>query len=362
EVIGSFSAGASVRNEVTDSSITQIIYEMERLVNEPVPDSTLTTIKNIMNGSFARSLERPQTIANFALNIERYKLPKDFYQTYLQKLNAVTAAEVQAMAQRIIKPSNCNITVVGNKEVAAKLAIFAGSGKVEMFNYDGSPFSEMKPAPAGMTKDDVLKKYIEAVGGEALLSSIKSYEQTGTLDMGGMSVQMSLKMKGGNKMLHTMKMGPMEVMKRVYDGKVGRTSGMGQPTELMDEGAMGESRLQCDMLGELHYAQYGITPVLKGIDSVNGEDAYVVELQKPDGSVSTDYFSVKTALRIKSVSAEGEGEQMQVVETLYTAYSEIGGMKYVSKMTQSVDGQAMEFTYDKMILNPVIADTEFAIE
>ncbi|MFM9986244.1 MAG: M16 family metallopeptidase, partial [Flavobacteriales bacterium] len=42
EVIGSFSAGASVRNEVTDSSITQIIYEMERLVNEPVPDSTLT--------------------------------------------------------------------------------------------------------------------------------------------------------------------------------------------------------------------------------------------------------------------------------------------------------------------------------
>lgn len=362
EVIGSFSAGASVRNEVTDSAVTQILFEMDRLVKEPVPDSTLNTIKNIMNGSFARSLERPQTIANFALNIERYKLPKDFYQTYLQKLNAVTAADVQAMAKRVLKPSNCNITVVGNKEVAPKLAVFAGSGKIEMYNYDGSPYSELKPVPAGMTADDVLKKYIQAVGGEALLSSVKSYEQTGTLSMQGMNIQMSLKVKDGSKMLHTMKMGPMEVMKRVYDGKIGKTSGMGQPTELMDEGGLGEARLQCDMLGELHYAQYGIKPVLLGIDKVNGEDAYVVELQKPDGSSSTDYFSVNSGLRIKSISTEGEGEEMQIIETLYQSYEETGGMKFVSKMTQGVAGQQMEFTYDKIILNPVIPDTDFIVE
>jgi zinc protease len=362
EVIGSFSAGASVRNEVTDSAVTQILIEMDRLVKEPVPDSTLTTIKNIMNGSFARSLERPQTIANFALNIERYKLPKDFYQTYLQKLNTVTAADVQAMAKRIIKPSNCNITVVGNKDVAAKLTSFAGNGKVEMFNYDGTPYSELKPAPAGLTATDVLKKYIDALGGETLLASVKSYEQTGALSMSGMSLQMTLKVKDGSKMLHTMKMGPMEVMKRVYDGKKGQSSGMGQPTELMDEGALGESKLQCDMLGELHYAQYGITPVLKGIDTVNGEDAYLIELQKPDGSSSSDYFSVKTGLRIKSVATEGEGEEMQLIETYYTEYAETGGVKYVSKMTQSAAGQQMEFTYDKMILNPVIADSEFAVE
>ena len=53
---------------------------------------------------------------------------------------------------------------------------------------------------------------------------------------------------------------------------------------------------------------------------------------------------------------------MQLIETFYTEYAETGGVKYVSKMTQSAAGQQMEFTYDKMILNPVIADSEFAVE
>jgi predicted Zn-dependent peptidase len=128
EFVGSFSAGASVRNEVTDSSIVQFLYEMERMVNEPVADSTLSVVKNIMTGSFARSLERPQTIANFAYNIEKYGLPKDYYETYLQKLNAITAADVQALAKKIIRPKNCYITVVGNKEIAEKLNVFAASG------------------------------------------------------------------------------------------------------------------------------------------------------------------------------------------------------------------------------------------
>jgi len=74
EVVGAFSAGASVRNAVTDSAVTEILYEMKRLVDEQVPDSTLQTVKNIMTGSFSRSLERPQTIANFAFNIEKYSI------------------------------------------------------------------------------------------------------------------------------------------------------------------------------------------------------------------------------------------------------------------------------------------------
>src|SRR5690606_21032664 len=121
---------ASVRNAVTDSAITQFLYEMQRLVEEPVDDATLQTVKNILTGSFSRSLERPQTIANFAYNIEKYNLPKDYYETYLQKLNAITPADIQALAKRIIKPNNAYITVVGNREVIPALEQF---GKVEIY-------------------------------------------------------------------------------------------------------------------------------------------------------------------------------------------------------------------------------------
>ncbi len=140
KLIGRFSAGASVRNEVTDSSIVQFMHELNRMLDEDVAADHLQLVKNSMTGSFARSLERPETMARFALNSLRYKLPKDYYATYLEKLNAVTIADVREMARKYIKPDNAYILVVGNKdEVASKLGGFASSGKVDFYNADGDP-------------------------------------------------------------------------------------------------------------------------------------------------------------------------------------------------------------------------------
>ncbi len=361
EIIGSFSAGASVRNEVTDSSIVEFLYEMEKLVNEPVADSTMQTIKNIMTGNFARSLERPQTIANFALNIEKYNLPKDFYKTYLQKLNAVTAADVQAMAKRVIKPSNCNITVVGNKEIEPKLARFAANGKVEVLNFDGTPFMAMKPAPAGITVQDVLNNHIKAMGGAEALSKVKSYEQNGTLAMGPMSMGVNIKMKDNSKFKMLITMQGMEAMKNVYDGTKGNMYQMGQKS-VMEDGDLLDSKMQSDMLGEMHYAQYGIVPTLIGIENVDGQDAYAVQLKKGDEELSTDYFSVATGLRIKSVTMEGEGAEAYTVESSFTEYGQQEGIKFVKKMIVNQGGQVMEFNYTEMKINPKIEDKEFVVE
>ncbi|MFN0031193.1 MAG: insulinase family protein [Flavobacteriales bacterium] len=360
QVVGSFSAGASVRNEVTDSSIVQFLYEMQRMVNELVPDSTLQTTKNIMTGNFARSLERPQTIANFAYNIQRYNLPKDYYQTYLQKLNAVTPADIQAIARKFIKPSNCNITVVGNQAILPTLQQFAASGNVEVLNYDGSPFIDKKPVPDGMTANDVLNKYIAAVGGEKVLAEVKSYEQTGTMQMGPMKMEMKVKMKDNAKRLEQFNFGKMEI-KEVYDGKNGVSIQVGKK-EKMSEGDLLNKKMDCDMLGELHYAQYGITPVLTGIETINGEEAYVVELRKSDGNVDKDYFSIASGLRLRSITTDGAGEEAVTVETNYVEYASVNGMKYVKKVAQTVGGMQMEFNYDTMVINPKLDDKDFVVE
>jgi zinc protease len=131
KLIGNFNAFASVRNEVTDSSVTEFIYELERIVNEPVSVEDLNLSKSSLNGNFGRSLESPQTIANFALNTFRYNLPKDYYNNYLKNLDAVSVTDVQDMARKYIRPSNCNIIVVGNKDnVADKLKKFDSDGEV----------------------------------------------------------------------------------------------------------------------------------------------------------------------------------------------------------------------------------------
>jgi predicted Zn-dependent peptidase len=83
EIIGKFTAYADVRNSVTDSAITEILYEMKRIRKDTVGDKELQKAKNYLTGSFAIALEDPKTVANFAINIERWNLPKDFYTNYL---------------------------------------------------------------------------------------------------------------------------------------------------------------------------------------------------------------------------------------------------------------------------------------
>ena len=82
------SASGSFRNEVTDSAITQMLLEFEKIASSDVTDEELALTKSAMAGSFARSLESPQTIARFALNIIRNRLPQDYYANYLKRLEA----------------------------------------------------------------------------------------------------------------------------------------------------------------------------------------------------------------------------------------------------------------------------------
>lgn len=361
EFVGSFSAGASVRNAVTDSSIVQFLYEMDKLVNEPIPDTTIQIVKNIMTGSFARSLEGPQTIARFALNIEKYKLPKDYYETYLQKLNSITAADLQTLAKKVIKPSNAFITVVGNKEIVPTLEKFAANGKVELYNPDGTVYTDLRPAPDGMTAKDVLKKYVDAIGGEAALSKVKSMEQKGTMNLGPMSAQVNVKVKDNSKFKMVINIGGMEMVKQVYNGTKGVMVQMAK-SEPLGESDVADLKSEMDMLSEMNYEKNGIVPTLKGIDKLDNGDAYVVELKKPDGSITTEFYNVATGLKSKILGVEGEGEDMVNSETIINDYATKDGIKYVSKRTQNVGPQTIIFSIDELIINPKIDDKEFSID
>jgi len=369
EVIGSFSAGASVRNAVTDSAVTEILFEIDRLVKEPVADSTLQTIKNIMTGSFARSLERPQTIANFALNIEKYKLPKDFYETYLQKLNAVSVADVQAMAKRVLRPANAYITVVGNREEADKLAKFAASGKVNIVNADGTPFSDLKPVPDGVTIQTVIDAYVNAMGGKDVFALVKSYEQVGEMKVGPMALSVNMKVKDNAKLVNVISMNGNEMMKQVFDGNKGVNVQMGAKKP-MDEKELVDIKMQIDMMVEANYEKYGAKATLKGMGKVDEEEAYVVEVIKSTGDKATDYYSVKTGLKLMSASVQGEGEEAVMAETRYTEYATANvadgkamrSLKYPAKFTQSAGPQSMEFSFTEMRVNPKLNDKDFIVE
>jgi len=278
-------------------------------------------------------------------------------------------ADVQAMAKRVLRPANAYITVVGNREVADKLSKFAASGKVELLNADGTPFSDMKPVPDGVTIQTVIDSYVNALGGKEAFALVKSYEQIGEMKMGPMSLSVQMKVKDNSKLVNVISMNGNEMMKQVYDGAKGVNVQMGTKKP-MDADELVDIKMQIDLLVEANYEKYGAKAVLKGIGKVDEEEAYVVEVTKSTGDVATDYYSVKSGLKLMSTSMQGEGEEAVLAETRYTEYGSanvvdgktIKTVKFPSKFKQTAGPQSMEFIFSEMRVNTKLNDKDFVVE
>jgi len=109
-----FGASASVRTPKTDSAVREFLGQIDRIRTERVSDEALANAKALYDGSFALGLEDPARTATFASTILINNLPADFYKTYLQRINAVTAEDIMRVAQKYFNYDNTRIIVVGN--------------------------------------------------------------------------------------------------------------------------------------------------------------------------------------------------------------------------------------------------------
>jgi zinc protease len=94
-----------------------MITEVKLIRSEPVSEEVLQNAKNLYNGSFALGLETPGRSASFASNIILNKLEKDFYRTYLQKINAVTKDDILRVSKKYFTVDHSRIVVVGNGQI-----------------------------------------------------------------------------------------------------------------------------------------------------------------------------------------------------------------------------------------------------
>ncbi len=358
--VGSFSASASVRNEVTDSAIVQFLYELNRIRDEKVADEELNQAKNVIAGSFARSMERPQTIANFALNTFRYKLPKDYYSTYLKRLQAVTAAEVQAAAKKYITPDRAHIVVVGSKDdVAEKLKPFATSGEIKYFDNYGNPV-DMKGSviPTDLTAADVIDNYLNAIGGREKLASVKDVTVTAGSSIQGQALKMTVAQKSPGKLHILVSAGGFTVSETKFDGEKGVVSQGPQSEKVTGEDA--ESlKEQAMIFPETKYGEEGYKLELKGAEPIEGAQAYRIDVTTPKGTTKTEYYDTKTGFKIREVEKTENGP----ITNDWTDYREVDGIKYPHKMT--VVGMApfpLVFEVESVEINKGLDDATFKVE
>jgi YD repeat-containing protein len=360
-IVGSFNAQTSVRNEVTDSAVYQIMYELQRIIDEKATEEELASAKAYVTGSFARSLERPQTIANFALNVKRYNLPEDYYATYLQRVDAVTLDDIRSMAKKYIKPNNAHIIVVGKgSEIAGGLA---GFGVLKYYDIYGNEYTPAKAElPAGLTAAKILDNYLDAIGGEEKVRGIKDLKMMLKTEAQGNTIEINIKSKAPAMSKMDITMGGMAVMTSVFNGTEASMKQMGQAMPI-DEARKKDMAFESAIVSEIAIKDMGLSAELTGIQPVEGKNAYVVEITKPSGNKTTYYYDAASGLKVRTsvVVQSPQGEMIQ--ETDLLDYKDVEGVKFPFSISMPMGGpMKMTATAETIEVNTGIDDSEFSIE
>ncbi|HEX6046062.1 MAG TPA: pitrilysin family protein [Pyrinomonadaceae bacterium] len=134
---GTWVSSAEVRTDVTEGAMKEFMFELNRLRDTAVPAEELENAKRAIIGGFALSLEQPQSLLQNIITQKLYNLPADYWDTYPQKVAAVTAEDVQRVAKKYIDLGHLQVVAVGDASKARD--VLSKYGKVEVYDADGKP-------------------------------------------------------------------------------------------------------------------------------------------------------------------------------------------------------------------------------
>jgi zinc protease len=112
---GTFVALASVVTAKTDSSLIEFLKELRRIRDETVAAPELAKAKAYLTLGLPGDFETTAGAAARFRELLAFGLPLDYYDHYVERIDAVTAADVQRAARQYIDPDHFDIVVVGDK-------------------------------------------------------------------------------------------------------------------------------------------------------------------------------------------------------------------------------------------------------
>ena len=355
-----FNATAKVRNMVTDSAVVEALKEINRIKTEPVDAQTLKDAKAKYVGNFIMGLERPQTVANYALNIKLNNLPKDFYTTYLQRINDVSVEDVKRVANKYFKSENARVVIVGK-----------GSDVLENLEKTGIPIKYYdayanatekpvfsKPLPKGLTAETVIKNYVTAVGGEANLRKVNSTLTNADVTIQGAPFKPKAILKQMSPNKFSMEMiveGMGTVMKQSFDGENGYQEQQGRKVP-MEEKDVTSRKAEKGLFPELFMEASNIE--LESMTTIEGTDVYKIKVIKGE-KISFRYYDTKSNLLLRTESTtEVQGQSVTTITDL-SNYKEVAGVM-IPSTTKIINGpQVIILETTEVKVNEGVTEADF---
>jgi len=216
---------------------------------------------------------------------------------------------------------------------------------------------------SAQTADQILKKMIEAQGGQKLFDSIKDITITGSIElpMQGLSGTLTVYKKEPDKRRLDFEAMGM-VITQAYDGQIGwYTNPQTGSIEDMGEEMLAETKRQAMPIVAVVYPQkYGMTYTFQGKENIEGKDYFILEETYPDGFKATLYIDAGTYLIYKQkVKVMQMGAEIEV-EEYSSDYKKVNGMMMAHSMVSYAGGTEIQsVTINEVKINTGLDDALF---
>lgn len=349
----SFRATASVRNMVTDSSVVEMMKEINTIRYKKITKSELKNAKAQYIGSFVINVQKPETVAGYALNRELYNLPENYYETYLEKINAVTIDEVQNAAIKYFRGDKARIIITGKGIDVLKNLEKNSDYKINYFDKYGNPSEKPEmtlPIPDGMTVTAVINKYFEAIGGKEKAMAVKTTMMVSNATIQGTPLVMTTKASAPNKTLMTISVMGNTMQKVVFDGEKGYQEAQGRKTDMKPEDIT-EGKEANAIFNDLNYTSGKLTR----IEPIDGKNTIVLKIGNEE-----IFYDMTSGLKVKAIKTVKTPDGKEVkVPTTFGDYKAVNGIMFPHSIEIKSGPMNLNFKIAEIKINEGVEDKDF---
>ena len=295
-----FSTEYNVSADSVSKSIQKSIKALEYILNPNIDSTRLSKVKELIKTNYINNLSDPKQLSNLYLMYYLTGLDKYLIPNLMNVIDTMKYDDISKLLQNSIKPNKLRIVVSGQPQITVpqleKLGI--PINYYDQFAVKTFPPSLDRTVPDSVNVNDVIAKYINAIGGEENLDKVSKMLQWWKMDINDTELFLKNKYMLPNKRLSTYSNKDIIVLKTVFNGEYGYVEKSGKKSKIIGNEFLKLS-LEKSIFPIRHYLNEGYLLTIESQLPLKGEESYKIRVEAPHGEIALLYFRISDGFLIK---------------------------------------------------------------
>jgi hypothetical protein len=211
------------------------------------------------------------------------------------------------------------------------------------------------------TVDELISRYVEAMGGAKAIKAVTSRVMKGTLDVAGVSRGGSFATyeQAPNKSLTILQAHPFGTIKIGYNGHIGWSQTAQGVRPIKNPAELGSLQRDSDFYGPLRLKENYAKITAPGTSQIGYRDVYVLDLQPAVGAVERVYLDAKTYLPVRINTVRRNGNVVEPVEIYLDDWQAVDGIQFAFSISQRFSKVTLSFTVKEIRHNVALEASTF---